>query len=94
MIDLEKFERILNRVEKPARYIGMEENSIKKDLSKMNIKFAFAFPDVYDVGMSHVGLHILYNLINVEEDICCERVFAPWTDMEQEMKKKTSHYLL
>lgn len=88
MIDLEKFERILNRVEKPARYIGMEENSIKKDLSKMNIKFAFAFPDVYDVGMSHVGLHILYNLINVEEDICCERVFAPWTDMEQEMKKE------
>ncbi|MCW7999853.1 B12-binding domain-containing radical SAM protein, partial [Clostridium sp. cpc1] len=87
MINLEKFERILNRVEKPARYIGMEENSIKKDLSKMNIKFAFAFPDVYDVGMSHVGLHILYNLINVKEDICCERVFAPWTDMEQEMKK-------
>lgn len=88
MIDLEKFERILNRVEKPARYIGMEENSIKKDLSKMNIKFAFAFPDVYDVGMSHVGLHILYNLINVEEDTCCERVFAPWTDMEEEMEKE------
>lgn len=88
MIDLEKLERVLNRVEKPARYIGMEQNMIKKDLSNMNVKFVFAFPDVYDVGMSHLGLHILYNLLNEREDYCCERVFAPWIDMEEEMKKE------
>jgi radical SAM family uncharacterized protein len=88
MIDIEKFDRVLKRVEKPARYIGMEKNSIKKDLSKVKVKFAFAFPDIYEVGMSHLGLHILYNLLNNEEDIACERVFAPWFDMEKEMKKE------
>ena len=88
MIDMEKFDRVLKRVEKPARYIGMEKNSIIKDLNRVKVKFAFAFPDIYEVGMSHLGLHILYNLINNEEDIACERVFAPWTDMEEEMKKE------
>ncbi|MBZ2175350.1 TIGR03960 family B12-binding radical SAM protein [Schnuerera sp. xch1] len=85
MIDIDKFDRALKRVEKPARYIGMEKNSIKKDLDKVKIKFAFAFPDIYEVGMSHLGLHILYNLLNNEEDIACERVFAPWIDMEEQM---------
>lgn len=88
MIDKDKFDRVLKMVEKPARYIGMEKNSIKKDLNKVNVKFAFAFPDIYDVGMSHLGLHILYNLLNNEEDIACERVFAPWIDMEEQMKKE------
>ncbi len=85
MIDMEKFNRILKRVEKPARYIGLEKNSIKKDLKDVEVKFAFAFPDIYEVGMSHLGLHILYNLINEEEGVVCERVFAPWIDMEEEM---------
>ncbi|WP_236913472.1 TIGR03960 family B12-binding radical SAM protein [Clostridium sp. Cult1] len=85
---MNKFDKVLKKVEKPARYIGMEKNSIKKDLNKVKVKFAFAFPDIYEVGMSHLGLHILYNLLNQEEDIACERVFAPWTDMEEEMTKE------
>lgn len=86
MINKEKLDRILKKVEKPARYIGMEENSIIKDLDNVEVKFAFSFPDIYDVGMSHLGLHILYNLINDREDFVCERVFSPWTDMEEEMR--------
>ncbi len=88
MIDVSKLEKILKKVEKPARYIGMEKNSIRKDLDQVKVKFAFAFPDVYDVGMSHLGLHILYNLLNSQEDIACERVFAPWVDMEEQMVKE------
>lgn len=88
MINTKVLDKILNRVEKPARYIGMEQNSIKKDLNKVKVKFAFSFPDIYDVGMSHLGLHILYNLINEEEDFACERVFSPWLDMEEEMRKE------
>ena len=88
MIDKNSFDRVLKKVEKPARYIGMEKNSIKKDLQKADIKFAFGFPDVYEVGMSHLGLHILYNLLNKEDYIACERVFAPWADMEKEMRKE------
>ncbi len=85
MINVEKLDRVLKKVEKPARYIGMEENSVVKDLSKVKVKFAFSFPDIYDVGMSHLGLHILYNLINDQEDYACERVFSPWIDMEEAM---------
>jgi len=88
MIDVSKLEKILKKVEKQARYIGMEKNSIRKDLDQVKVKFAFAFPDVYDVGMSHLGLHILYNLLNSQEDIACERVFAPWVDMEEQMVKE------
>lgn len=88
MINTAVLDKILSKVEKPARYIGMEQNSIKKDLNKVKVKFAFSFPDVYDVGMSHLGLHILYNLINQDEDFACERVFSPWIDMEEEMRKE------
>ena len=88
MINTEKLDRVLKKVEKPARYIGMEQNSIKKDLSKVSVKFAFSYPDLYEVGMSHLGLHILYNLINNEENYACERVFSPWIDMETEMRKE------
>lgn len=87
MINDKLLDKVLRRVEKPARYIGGEINSIVKDLDNINTRFAFAFPDIYDVGMSHLGLHILYNLINEEEDLYCERVFTPWVDMEEEMKK-------
>jgi len=88
MINEKNLENILLKVEKPARYIGMEQNSVIKNLNEVKVKFAFAFPDVYEVGMSHLGMHILYNLLNSQEDICCERVFAPWIDMEEEMKKE------
>ena len=88
MINKKKLDKILNKVEKPARYIGMEQNSITKDLDKVKVKFAFCFPDIYDVGMSHLGLHILYNLINEVEDFVCERVFSPWIDMEELMRKE------
>lgn len=88
MIDKKILDGILKKVEKPARYIGMEQNSVIKDLNNIKVKFAFSFPDVYEVGMSHLGLHILYNLINEEEDFACERVFAPWIDMEEEMRRE------
>jgi len=88
MINKLKLDKILMKVEKPARYIGMEKNSYKKDLNKVSVKIAFSFPDVYEVGMSHLGLQIIYNLINNEENYACERVFAPWVDMEEEMRKE------
>lgn len=88
MIDTKKLDKILKKVEKPARYIGMEENSVIKDLNNVKVKFAFSFPDVYEVGMSHLGLHILYNLINDKDDYVCERVFSPWVDMEEQMRKE------
>ncbi len=81
------YDEILPRVEKPGRYIGTEWNSIHKDLDDSHIRFAFCFPDVYEVGMSHLGMKILYHLLNDQEDIYCERVFAPWTDMEAELRK-------
>ena len=79
--------KILKEVQKPARYIGTEYNSVHKDLADVYIRFAFCFPDVYEVGMSHLGIKILYHLLNNEPDIYCERVFAPWTDMEEKMRE-------
>ena len=87
MISMEILDDILLKVEKPARYIGNEKNSVIKDLNKVDTRFVFAFPDIYEVGMSHLGLHILYNLLNKENNINCERVFAPWIDMEDLMRK-------
>lgn len=78
---------LLPKVEKPGRYIGTEWNSIHKDPESVDIRFAFCFPDVYEVGMSHLGMKILYHLLNDQQDIFCERVFAPWPDMEEEMRK-------
>ena len=77
---------VLNRVLKPARYTGGEFNAIIKDHSSINCKFALALPDVYEVGMSNLGLAILYNILNKRDDTACERVYAPWTDMEAEMR--------
>lgn len=87
MINIKNLDKALKKVEKPARYIGLEENSHNKDINHAKVKFAFAFPDVYEVGMSHLGLHILYNLINDQKDFVCERTFAPWFDMEDQMRK-------
>ncbi len=78
---------IFQSVEKPARYTGGEWNSIKKLPSSVDIRFAFCFPDTYEVGMSHLGMRILYHLLNERRDTSCERVFAPWTDMEDKMRK-------
>ena len=82
-----KLDKILKKVQKPARYIGTEYGSIHKNPNDMAIRFAFCFADTYEVGMSHLGMKILYHLLNNEEDIYCERVFAPWVDMEEEMRK-------
>lgn len=78
---------ILYRVEKPARYIGGEYNSVYKDLNNIDIRFAFCFPDVYEVGMSHLGTRILYYILNQREDTYCERAFAPWPDMEKLLRE-------
>ncbi|MEE0930804.1 MAG: TIGR03960 family B12-binding radical SAM protein, partial [Acutalibacteraceae bacterium] len=80
-------EKLLLKVQKPGRYVGGEMNSVIKDKSKVNLRFAFCFPDVYEVGMSHLGMKILYSQFNSVEDIWCERVFAPWIDMEELMRK-------
>ncbi len=80
-------EALLDRVQKPARYTGGELNSVVKDKSTVNVRFAFCFPDLYEVGMSHLGLKILYGLKNNVDDFWCERVFAPDTDMEQLMRE-------
>jgi hypothetical protein len=76
---------LLPFVSRPSRYLGNEVNSIRKDPKKARLKFAFAFPDAYEVGMSHIGLQILYSILNSRDDIACERVFAPWIDMEVSM---------
>ena len=86
-MDKAKIDRILGQVGKPVRYMGNEYNMVVKDPSEVLINFAFAFPDVYEVGMSHLGMKILYHLINEREDTYCQRVFAPWVDMEQKMRE-------
>ncbi len=80
-------DEILLQVERPARYTGNEVNMVVKDPDKVDIRFGFCFPDVYEVGMSHLGLQILYYFLNRREDTYCERVFAPWTDLEQKMRE-------
>ncbi|MGO5072655.1 TIGR03960 family B12-binding radical SAM protein [Clostridium sporogenes] len=79
---------VLFTVEKPARYIGGELNSYNKDLKDIDIRYAFCFPDVYEVGMSHLGMKILYYILNERKDTFCERVFAPWPDMEKIMREE------
>lgn len=81
-----KLESILPRVQKPARYVGGEWGSISKKPEEVDLRFAFCFPDVYEVGMSHLGSRILYGLLNDQKGIWCERVCAPWVDMEAEMR--------
>lgn len=80
-------EKILQYVQKPARYVGGELNSVIKDANKIDIRYAFCFPDMYEIGMSHLGMKILYGLVNDREDSWCERVFAPDIDMEEQMRK-------
>ncbi len=82
-----RLERILPRVQKPARYTGGEYNQIIKDKTKVDLRLAFCFPDTYEIGMSNLGMSILYHTMNSLDYVWCERVFAPWGDMHEEMKK-------
>ena len=81
-------DEILLKIEKPARYIGNEVNSVMKDPEKVSIRFAMCFPDVYEIGMSHLGIQILYDMFNKREDVWCERVYSPWTDLDQIMRER------
>ena len=80
-------EKLLAHVQKPGRYIGGELNSIIKDKETVDLRYAFCFPDTYEIGMSHLGMKILYSIANDREDVWCERVFAPWHDMEAQMRE-------
>lgn len=80
-------EKILPLVQKPARYTGGELNSVIKNKNEIDLRYAFCFPDTYEIGMSHLGMKILYSLVNERQDAWCERVFAPWEDMEEQMRK-------
>ena len=81
-------DEILMTIEKPARYIGGEVNAVMKDKDKVDIRFAMCFPDVYEIGMSHLGIQILYDMFNKREDTWCERVYSPWNDMDKVMREQ------
>ena len=81
-------DEILLSIQQPARYIGGEVNTVNKDPKKVDIRFAMCFPDVYEIGMSHLGMQILYDMFNRREDIYCERVYSPWTDLDKIMREK------
>ncbi len=81
-------EKILMSVEKPARYLGGELHQVIKDPASVDIRFAFCFPDVYEIGMSHLGMKILYDMFNRRDDVYCERVFSPWPDLHRVMKEQ------
>ena len=81
-------DEILLSVEKPARYIGNEINMVKKDPAQVDVRFCMCFPDVYEIGMSHLGIQILYDMFNQWDDVYCERVYSPWVDLDQIMRKQ------
>ena len=81
-------DEILLNIEKPARYIGNEVNSVMKDKEKVDIRFAMCFPDVYEIGMSHLGIQILYDMFNRRDDTWCERVYSPWPDLDKIMREE------
>ncbi|WP_026891350.1 TIGR03960 family B12-binding radical SAM protein [Lacrimispora aerotolerans] len=81
-------DEILMKIEKPARYIGNEVNMARKDPNEVDIRFAMCFPDVYEIGMSHLGMQILYDMFNRRDDIYCERIYSPWTDLDKIMREE------
>ncbi|MGN1267518.1 MAG: TIGR03960 family B12-binding radical SAM protein [Dorea sp.] len=81
-------DEILLKIEKPARYIGNEVNSVMKDKKDIDVRFAMCFPDVYEIGMSHLGIQILYDMFNRREDVWCERVYSPWLDLDKTMREE------
>lgn len=88
MTKLALSDEILMKIDKPARYIGNELNSVKKNKDDVAIRFAMCFPDVYEIGMSHLGIQILYDMFNKREDVWCERVYSPWPDLHKIMKEE------
>ncbi len=88
MRELALSDEILMKIEKPARYIGGEVNMVKKNPKNVDVRFAMCFPDVYDIGMSHLGIQIIYDLLNKREDIYCERVYSPWIDLDKIMREE------
>ena len=81
-------DEVLLSVQKPARYLGNEANAVYKDRGKVDIRFAMCFPDVYEVGMSHLGIQILYDMFNRREDTWCERVYSPWLDLDKILRDR------
>ena len=81
-------DEILMSIDKPARYIGNEYNMVQKDPAQVDIRFAMCFPDVYEIGMSHLGIQILYDMFNKRNDVYCERVYSPWPDLHQILKEQ------
>ena len=81
-------DEILLSVDKPARYIGGETNMAVKDPADVDIRFCMCFPDVYEIGMSHLGIQIIYDMLNLREDIYCERVYSPWTDLDKILRRE------
>lgn len=88
MTKLALSDEILMKIDKPARYIGNELNSVKKDKEQVDIRFVMCFPDVYEIGMSHLGIQILYDMFNRREDVWCERVYSPWPDLHAVLKEQ------
>ena len=89
-----RLERILLKVQKPGRYVGGELNSLVKDWEKTATKVAFVFPDIYDIGISNLGMQILYDLVNQRPDALAERAYAPWVDMEEQLRDQCHPALL
>ena len=87
MMQIKLDDSLLLKVEKPAKYTGNEWNMVKKDPASVAVRFAFCFPDDYEIGMSHLGMKILYHILNKREDTYCERAFAPWVDMEAVLRE-------
>ena len=81
-------DEILLSIQQPARYIGGEVNMCVKDPKSVAVRFAMCFPDVYEIGMSHLGIQILYDMLNKKEDVYCERVYSPWMDLDAIMREK------
>lgn len=81
-------DEVLLQLDKPERYIGNEWNSVMKDPSSVDIRFAMCFPDVYEIGMSHLGIQILYDMFNRMPDVWCERVYSPWPDLDKIMRER------
>src|SRR6266542_3486181 len=84
-----RLEPLLPLVERPGRYVGLERNVTRKDLSACAVTVALAFPDTYEIGMSHTGLKILYEIVNRRHSFACERVYAPWVDLEEKMREQS-----
>ena len=81
-------DEILLQIDKAARYIGGEVNAVMKNKDEVDIRFAMAFPDVYEIGMSNLGMMILYDMFNKRDDVWCERLFSPWTDLDKIMREE------